>query len=176
VAKGFLDFAISEQKDTGHLLDVTGRKKSEMAVKDGEDHAEDGFGMEELANGNARESEGFVEAGSGIAEAGDIGEMVVLHEVPGFLFRAHVDEGELRTAGGNRLALGGEIRNHFAAEGTAEMAEENEIDGARGNEGRKRLAVLGEKLAGKSGIDFGGEEHAGFYSAWKRPDLRLILL
>ena len=125
MAERFLDYAIANEKDAGHLLDVTGRKKSEMTVNDGEDHAEDGFRIEKLANGNAGESERFVETGFGVAEAGDIPEIVVLHEVPGFRLRAHVHEGELRAAGGNFPALSGQVRNHFAAEGTAEMAKKD---------------------------------------------------
>ena len=175
VAEGFLDFAIFDEKDAGHLLDVPGRKKSEMTVNDGEDHAEDGFRIEKLANGNAGESEGFVETRCGVAEAGDIGKIVALHEVTGFVLRTHVHEGELRAAGGNFPTPVGQIRNHFTAEGTAEMAKKDKKDGARGTQGRQRLAVRGEKLTTKSGVDFLQEEHVRFYFARKRIALRLVV-
>ena len=107
MAEGFLDFGVLDQEDAGHLLDVACGNDSQMAVKDGEDHAKDGFTVKKLANGDAGQAKGFVELGLRVAEPGDIDEVVVLHEVVGFFFRAHVDEGQLRAARGDFITLGG---------------------------------------------------------------------
>ena len=131
-----MDFGVSEEENAGHAFDVACGEADEVAVEPGYEHAGEAFAIEILTEFGAREAESLIKLGLRIAEAGDVRKFVVSEKRLGFFFGAQVDEGELRAAGFDFLAPRGEVRDHLAAKGTAEMAEKRDelrtLGGQRG--------------------------------------------
>jgi len=135
--------AVVEDEGAGHLESVAGEGADAVFVEDaGGEAAKPDARAEELRERAAFELEGVVESLCGIGDAWEVLEAVACEEALGFavggglligrgvVWRAgHVDEAGCDAAFGEGVAVSGDVAGGFAAEGAAEVSEEEEEDG-----------------------------------------------
>ena len=132
VAEAADDAAVFEEEDAGHLLGVLAKDDVDAVAEERafEPSAPDGEaeGLKERIGATEGEEWVLVERGVGIADAFDVGELVIVEVEFGAFRRAEMDEDGADAAGGNLRADFGNLVERLTAESAAEVAEKDEED------------------------------------------------
>jgi hypothetical protein len=157
VAEGFANGAIFDEENARHPFDIARGSAEPMAIAPGFEGAQNTLVIEELPPVGTQQAEGFVELATGIGNARDGGQAVGSEKLLRLLIViGKMNENELCAEGFDLGTQFGDVVNGFAAEGTAEVAENNEEDGALTGEVGNGLASLRFVILQKRGINIVG--------------------
>lgn len=163
VAIGLENLAMEHEEDARHLRDITiGGAEAMLAEEAGLKAAQPDFRAEQLRESSFFKAEGAVEAELGIPHAGNISKLVLLKNLFGRFFASHMNQDNLCASGLDIAAAGAQVCQCFAAEGAADVAQEDEQDGAELGVFENADAELGLGAHGP-GLNFRGEDALLFF-------------
>jgi hypothetical protein len=160
VTEGCVNFAVFQQENARHALDVASWKAYKVSPDKRTEHAPDTFAIQILAKLGAHQAKLLIQTPLGIAEPWNICQPVRRKEPLGFFFRAQMNESERDAFCFDCFAFFRKLGDRLATESSTEMTKEHEQQAAASTKRCERLAILRGVGAKERRVDLVRSEHA----------------